>query len=153
MSQFFHYKQVLFCRKVLSFVLVISFSLLTIVQPVGSQGLPIVQETGFPPVYAPAVLRGMTVHPENPLSFDFIVDRGQDMIKDDLLKEESLKLIKYFLASMTIPDKDAWVNLSPTEKDRIIPDALGQTEMGRQMLEQDYLLKHLAASLTNPDTV
>ncbi|MCB9756861.1 MAG: alpha/beta hydrolase [Candidatus Omnitrophica bacterium] len=94
----------------------------------------------------------MSVHPENPLLFDFIVDRGQDKINNDLLKVESTKLIKYFLASMTIPDQDAWVNLSPYEKDRIIPDALGQTEMGRQMLEQDYMLKQLASSLTNPDT-
>ncbi len=93
----------------------------------------------------------MKVHPENSLLFDFIVDRGQDKISNDLLKAESTKLIKYFLASMTMPDKDMWSNLSPYEKDRIIPDALGQTEMGRQMLEQDYILKRLSVALTNPD--
>ncbi len=123
-----------------------------VVTPSGAQMLPAPgQMVWLTPVFQPPVLRGMTVHPENPLLFDFIVDRGQDKINNDLLKVESTKLIKYFLASMTIPDKDAWVNLSPYEKDRIIPDALGQTEMGRQMLEQDYILKQLASSLTNPD--
>ncbi len=102
--------------------------------------------------FEPSVLKGMQVHFENPLLFDFIVDRGQERITDRQLKIESEQLVKYFLASMTIPDEQAWVNLSPYEKDRIIPDALGQTEMGRAMLEQDYVLKQLAASLTNPDT-
>ncbi|MCC6759204.1 MAG: hypothetical protein IT395_06235, partial [Candidatus Omnitrophica bacterium] len=60
-------------------------------------------------------------------------------------------LVKYFLAALTIPDKESWVNLSPSEKDRIIPDVLGQTLMGKAMLEQDYILKQLASSLTNPE--
>ncbi len=167
-----------FCRqrapvfyKVVSLFVLMTFGLSIVASPTGAaagglgtpsgitpsvvQGLPNLPAVGqsiwLTPVFQPPVLRGMTVHPENPLLFDFIVDRGQDKINNDLLKVESTKLIKYFLASMTIPDKDAWVNLSPYEKDRIIPDALGQTEMGRQMLEQDYILKQLASSLTNPD--
>ncbi len=102
------------------------------------------------PAFEPAVLKGMTLHPENPLQFDFIVDRGQDKLSGDALKGETQKLLKYFLAAMTIPDNDSWVNLSPYEGDRIIPDMLGSTDMGKQMLEQDYLLKQLSASLTNP---
>ena len=43
-----------------------------------------------------------------------------------------------------------WVNLSPYEKDRIVPDAFGQTEMGRDLLAQDYMLKQLTASLMYP---
>ncbi len=140
-----------FYRKAISTVVLLCFSLFTIVVPAGSQITPILN-FGLTTSFQPPVLRGMMVHPENPLLFDFIVDRGQEKIGNNLLKDESTKLIKYFLTSMTIPDKDAWVNLSPFEKDRIIPDALGQTEMGRQMLEQDYVLKQLAASLTNPDT-
>jgi hypothetical protein len=46
------------------------------------------------------------------------------------------KLIKYFLASLTIPEKDLWVNLSPYEKDRIIPQSFGLTEMGRDLLSR-----------------
>ncbi len=52
-----------------------------------------------------------------------------------------------------MPDKDQWVNLSPYEKDRIIPDNYGLTEMGRDVLAQDYMLKQISASLTNPQTV
>ncbi len=153
MSKLFCCKRISFSllRKAINVVVVLCFSLFTVVGPAGSQIIS-GQSIGLTPVFSPPVLRGMTVHPENPLLFDFIVDRGQDKIGNDLLKDESTKLIKYFLTSMTIPDKDAWVNLSPTEKDRIIPDALGQTEMGRAMLEQDYVLKQLAASLTNPET-
>ena len=44
-----------------------------------------------------------------------------------------------------------WVNLSPYEKDRIVPDAFGQTEMGRDLLAQDYILKQITASLIYPE--
>jgi len=52
---------------------------------------------------------------------------------------------------LTIPEKDLWVNLSPYEKDRIIPQALGQTALGRDLLAQDYILKQLTASLIYPE--
>ncbi|MBF0122582.1 MAG: hypothetical protein HQL21_04120, partial [Candidatus Omnitrophica bacterium] len=61
------------------------------------------------------------------------------------------RLIKYFLASITVPEKDLWVNLSPYEKDRIIPDAFGVTEMGRDLLAQDYMLKQITASVIYPE--
>jgi len=67
------------------------------------------------------------------------------------LKQETTRLIKYFLAAMTVPEKDLWVNLSPYEKDRIIAPNLGQTQMGRDMLAQDYILKQLTASLIYPE--
>ena len=68
------------------------------------------------------------------------------------LRSESDKLIKYFLASLTIPEKDLWVNLSPYEKDRIVPQEFGQTEMGRDLLAEDYLLKQITASLIYPES-
>ena len=80
------------------------------------------------------------------------MDTGDTGIQGEALKNESTKLIKYFLAALTTPDKDMWVNLSPTEKDRIIPDGLGSTEMGRDLLSQDYLLKQLTASLMYPES-
>jgi hypothetical protein len=64
---------------------------------------------------------------------------------------EANRLIKYFLAALTVPEKDLWVNLSPYEKDRITPDAFGQTEMGRDLLAQDYILKQITASLLYPE--
>ena len=73
------------------------------------------------------------------------------MIHSQSLEQESKKLIKYFLAAMTVPEKDLWVNLSPYEKNRMIASNLAQTEMGRDMLAQDYILKQLTASLIYPE--
>lgn len=93
------------------------------------------------------------MHPDNPLLFDFILDTGKSGLKIDggEFKAESQKLIKYFLASLTIKEDDLWVNLSPYEKDRMIPEELGKTELGRDMLAQDYILKQLTASLIYPE--
>ncbi|HQL41784.1 MAG TPA: hypothetical protein PLO93_05795, partial [Candidatus Omnitrophota bacterium] len=102
--------------------------------------------------FTPALVRGIRIHPNNPFQFDFIIDSGDTGLKTDALKEESEKLIRYFLASLTLPENDLWVNLSPYEKDRIVPNELGQTEMGIDMLSQDYLLKQITASLTNPES-
>jgi len=101
--------------------------------------------------YTPAILAGITIHPETPLQFDFIMDRGDDHLQGAVLKEEGLKMIKYFLAALTLPNDQMWVNLSPYEKERIIPQAFGETLMGRDLLAQDYLLKQLTASLINPE--
>ncbi|HSV43655.1 MAG TPA: hypothetical protein VLJ10_03785 [Candidatus Bathyarchaeia archaeon] len=101
--------------------------------------------------FVPVLLKGMTVHPENPLQFEFIIDSGHEKLKEPALKKESERLVKYFLASMTVPQNDLWVNLSPYEKDRIIPDELGKTELGRDLLSQDYILKQLTATLMYPE--
>ena len=103
------------------------------------------------PAYDPVIIKGLTVHKDNPFLFDFIVDVGQDRMSGEPLKREGEKLIKYFLASLAIPDKDLWVNLSPYEKNRMVPEALGQTDMGRDLLEQDYILKQITASLIYPE--
>jgi len=101
--------------------------------------------------YQPVIIKGLTVHKDNPFLFDFIVDVGQDRMSGEPLKKEGEKLIKYFLASLAIPDRDLWVNLSPYEKNRMIPEVLGQTDMGRDLLEQDYILKQITASLIYPE--
>ena len=101
---------------------------------------------------APVLLRGLKVDFQNPFHFDFLLDLGHEVGGDALLRDESLRLVKYFLAALTIPEDDMWVNLSPYEKERIIPEGLGQTEVGRDLLAQDYVLKQFAASLFNPDT-
>lgn len=103
------------------------------------------------PAYQPVIIKGLTVNKDNPFLFDFIVDISQDRLQGDALKKEGEKLIKYFLAGLAIPEEDVWVNLSPYEKDRIIPKVLGQTEMGRDLLAQDYLLKQITASLIYPE--
>jgi len=102
------------------------------------------------PSFEPALIKGLTVHKDNPFLFDFIVDPGQSKLSKKNLKNESERMIKYFFAALTIPDKDVWVNLSPYEKDRMIPKSLGVTAMGRDLLAQDYMLKQLTASLIYP---
>ncbi|MBF0330683.1 MAG: GGDEF domain-containing protein [Candidatus Omnitrophica bacterium] len=105
------------------------------------------------PLQIPLMLKGIKVYPENPLLFDFIVDTGKSGLNvgGQEFKALSKKLIKYFLASVTIKEDDLWVNLSPYEKDRIITDELGKTELGRDMLAQDYILKQLTASMIYPE--
>jgi len=105
------------------------------------------------PEFNPPILKGIKVHSDNPFRFDFILDKGDSQLSNKVLKEESSKLIKYFLASLTIPENDLWVNLSPYEKDRIIPNSFGLTEMGRDLLAEDYMLKQITASLIYPEDV
>jgi hypothetical protein len=114
------------------------------------------------PPLNPPILKGLKVHPDNPFRFDFILDQGDekrghvpgaegDRYVSPFLKEEANRLIKYFLASLTIPERDLWVNLSPYEKNRIIPQSFGLTEMGRDLLAEDYMLKQITASLIYPE--
>jgi len=105
------------------------------------------------PAFNPPVLKGIKVHPENPFRFEFILDKGDSQLVNDQLKAESTKLIKYFLSSITLPEKDLWVNLSPYEKNRIIPHSFGLTEMGRDLLAEDYMLKQITASLIYPEDI
>ena len=109
------------------------------------------QLTSLSQVYHPAIVRGLSIYPNDPFKFDFIVDTGDQKLSGTEFKKESEKLIKYFLTSLTVPEKELWVNLSPYEKDRIIPKALSATQMGVDMLSQDYLLKRLTASLMYPE--
>jgi hypothetical protein len=105
------------------------------------------------PGFTPTIIRGMTIDPTNPFAFDFIIDEGDSLYstssvdnpknkanhtgsyphwkwnRGEAFKEESTKLIKYFLAALTVPEDQMWVNLSPYEKDRIIPRGFGQTEL------------------------
>ncbi len=114
---------------------------------------------GLSPEFNPPILKGIKVHPDNPFRFDFILDQGDSSVipakagihNQEQLKQEATKLIKYFLASLTIPEKDLWVNLSPYEKNRIVPESFGRTEMGRDLLAEDYMLKQITASLIYPE--
>lgn len=101
--------------------------------------------------FEPALMAGMRVDLKDPFSFYFIMDRGEKDMVDDVKKNEYSKLIKYFLSSLTIANDDMWVNLSPIEAERIIPDNFGQTEMGRDLLAQDYVLKQFTSSLMYPE--
>ena len=101
--------------------------------------------------FAPLTLKGLIVNPQKPLEFQFIVDTGRGPQDTASVKDQANQLVKYFLAGLTIPEGDLWVNLSPYEKDRMVPAALGQTDLGRDLLAQDYILKQLTASLIYPE--
>ncbi|MBF0330731.1 MAG: hypothetical protein HQL17_02250 [Candidatus Omnitrophica bacterium] len=106
---------------------------------------------GISAPFTPVLVKGLVIHPDQPLNFDFIVDSGNDVTDQAVIKEQSSRLAKYFLAAVTVPESQLWVNLSPYEKDRVIENELGTTELGRDMLAQDYLLKQLTASLIYPE--
>ena len=143
-------------QRYIAVVLVVPFLMTTFMPAAMASPTPWMPQPGAPvaltPAFTPAHLKGMVIHPNEPFKFDFIIDRGDKKIEGDAVQAEYQKLIKYFLAALATPDTDQWVNLSPFEQDRIIPDNFGLTEMGRDLLAQDYLLKQISASLTNPDT-
>lgn len=130
----------------------LGFTQPAIVKNLASLNLPVPGSfVGPSQSFIPVLLKGMTIYPNEPLRFDFIVESGNANLTSENLKKESNRLVKYFLAAMTVPKDDLWVNLSPYEHDRIIPNELGKTELGRDMLEQDYILKQLTASLMYPE--
>jgi hypothetical protein len=97
--------------------------------------------------YSAPMLKALKIDPKNPLHLEFVIDAAD---KAAVTKDDAAMLVRYFLAGLTLPGEDLWVNLSPYEKDRVVPDALGATDLGNQMLAQDYVLKQIAASFTAP---
>ena len=88
----------------------------------GEMVIPVMPKPGavvnLSTAFTPAHLKGIVIHPENALKFDFLVHKDEGNLDASQKKEEYTKLVKYFLASLTVPDKDQWVNLSPYEKNR-----------------------------------
>ena len=139
--------------KIIRLVLAVVF-LVVAVQPfpVKAEELFLPNPNQFVPLsqkHEPVMLEGIKIDKENPFKIEFITN-AQDLESVD--EEEMLRLVSYFLASLTLPEDSLWVNLSPYEQDRIIPEKLEITEMGKSMLAQDYLLKQLSSSLTFPET-
>ncbi|MEI8011942.1 MAG: hypothetical protein WCI27_05610 [Candidatus Omnitrophota bacterium] len=147
-------------RKLISFFILINFVVTCVMPPQGFAqmltAVGLMSQPGTPVAlsgaFTPAHLKGMVINPADPFKFDFIINRGDEALNMKEKQDEYKKLVKYFLAALTVPDTDQWVNLSPYEKDRLIPDNFGTTEMGRDLLAQDYMLKQITSSLTNPET-
>jgi hypothetical protein len=57
-----------------------------------------------------------------------------------------------FYVWLNLPTSTFWVNLNPSEPDRIIDAKLATTDVGRILLNADLRMKQMAAQLTNPDT-
>jgi len=102
--------------------------------------------------FEPAQLIGLRLDVKNPFRFYFIVNKGDRPLPSQDKKKDYSELIGYFLAALTIPNDDMWVNLSPVEPDRVIPDNFARTGMGSELLEEDFVLKKLTASLLSPQS-
>ncbi|MBF0485934.1 MAG: hypothetical protein HQL16_05420 [Candidatus Omnitrophica bacterium] len=145
-------------RRAVALALLLTFLVSGIVPPryaLAQQNFPLPQpqeRLSLSPAFIPPLLKGVKVYPDNPFQLDFILDKGDSSVLPEVIRGESARLIKYFLAALTVPEKDLWVNLSPYEKDRIVPDAFGVTEMGRDLLAQDYILKQITASVIYPES-
>jgi hypothetical protein len=113
-------------------------------------GLPDYQEpVPLSNSYTLPILKGLKLDPANPLRIEFIIDTADNR---QVGPNEASKLIRYFLAGLTIPEDDLWVNLSVYEQDRIVPPQLGETDLGKDLLSQDYILKQLMASVIYPES-
>jgi len=142
--------------RIVSAIIVFSFIFnIAAPAPAGYAQVVLLPEPGtrisLTPAFNPAIIQGITIHPENPLEFDFIVNTGDSRLEGENFRKEFSRLVKYFLAALTIPEEELWVNLSPYEKDQMISRSFGDTEMGRDLLAQDYMLKQLTASLMYPE--
>jgi len=142
------------------FSTILTAFLATAVAPPGfaqmSQGdMPFLPEAGaMVPLSAynePARMVGLELDPKNPFKLNFIIDQGPKPLSDEIRKQEFQKLINYFLVSLTVPNNDMWVNLSPYEQNRIIPNDFSKTAMGRDLLAEDYILKQITASTIYPE--
>ncbi|MDI6605704.1 MAG: hypothetical protein QME65_00955 [Candidatus Omnitrophota bacterium] len=98
--------------------------------------LPAIERKAYPKII------GIRVEP--PSEVTFYTD-GKMTDKEKRLMAES------FLATVVIPGKDLWVNLRIEQRKRIAPYSLGITELGRVMLEQDYLLKKASSTAYYPE--
>ncbi|MEW5895947.1 MAG: hypothetical protein AB1650_09385 [Candidatus Omnitrophota bacterium] len=101
--------------------------------------------------FVPVMIKGIKLFPDDPLRVDFFIDTGTSKLPDVVLEKEFSRLISYFLAALTVPDDDLWVNLSPYEEDRVIPEEFSRTGMGADLLAQDYLLKQVTSAFLSPE--
>lgn len=96
------------------------------------------------------LFKGIEINDDDFLNINFYID---SMSKKEAGLKETKRLINYFLAGLAIKKDDLWVNLSPYEPERIIPESLSNLELGQNLLLQDYILKQITTMLSNPDNV
>ena len=94
------------------------------------------------------LFKGLKINPDDPLKLEFLIDTAD---RKEVSKEEAERLVRYFMAAVTVPQEDLWVNLSPYETDRVMTQELSGTELGETLISQDYVLKQFSSSLTSPD--
>ncbi|HIH36856.1 MAG TPA: hypothetical protein HA232_02985 [Methanocellales archaeon] len=55
-----------------------------------------------------------------------------------------------FMTGLAVPNDKFWVNLNPSEADRIIDEELAHSDVGRIMLEADFQMKKDSGNYENP---
>ena len=126
-------------RKAVSIVILAAFSMLSVNSPALAQTASADQLSWLPkpgarvhlsPEFNSALLKGIIIHPENALKFDFIVDKGEQKLAVGEKKAQYTKLIKYFLASLAVPDEDQWVTFLRMKKTVLLRKILVKPEWG-----------------------
>ena len=143
--------------KPILWLVIVAFLFNTLIQEPVQADVPFLPAPGklvsLTPSFAPPLIRGLKVFKDNPFKFEFVMSQGDDapgqangvssLERQAFLKEEGSKLVKYFLASLTVPQQDMWVNLSPYERNRIIPKEFGITEIVLAQLISYSFRNHL----------
>ncbi|MDH3508772.1 MAG: toll/interleukin-1 receptor domain-containing protein [Gammaproteobacteria bacterium] len=101
--------------------------------------------------HTPVLFRGFELNDAEPLKFESMVDTGSSNIEGEALQAEVGKLIDFFRTSLAVPEADMYVNLSPSDDAKLLSESLWGTRAGAALLEFDYRLKRLAATLLHPD--
>lgn len=95
------------------------------------------------------LMKGLVLDLKNPLNLKFYFD---SMDKKNIAQDDLDRMIRYFLGFLSTPQDKLWVNLSPYESNRIIPNQLAKLDIGKDLLLEDYILKQITTSLTDPKT-
>jgi hypothetical protein len=93
----------------------ISFTISSLYIPAAQAGeivVPVMPAPGtrvnLSSAFIPAHLQGITIHQDNALQFDFLIHKGEGQLDSAQKKQEYNKLVKYFLASLTIADESTY---------------------------------------------
>jgi hypothetical protein len=100
--------------------------------------------------FEPAQIQCVIVDPDEPLArLESLFYTGDAEPAETA--EATAKLMDFFRTGLAVAETDLYVNLAPNESAKLLPPSLTGTRMGVGLLEFDYRLKRLAASLLHPD--
>ena len=104
-------------------------------------------EAGFPPLVG-----GIEFPMNNPLNigFSLLVDATHEMPTQAEQVELQQRLGRYLNTFLVLSGEQVNVTLTPTDDYCGLPELLRHTELGRDMLAQDVVLKHYTASQLHP---
>lgn len=103
--------------------------------------------------FTPFLLKRLKVG-EGAEQLNFLMDTGQSdiAVQSPEFESEHRRVMDYFWESLCVEEEQQWVNLSPYDSSRMLPEALSGTRLGHDMLAFDYKLKAFSASLLHPDS-